>query len=181
MSKDKLSNKDLQEMFQEGQLIARALYTDVRFSDEGMRHDLSEIDFEVNTLNSKRLSGVHENVERHGQRNRSATLLVPDIEMTLFQEVGFLYDADKSTTRGYMLKDAVTTSGMGHGSFYNINQDKEKFEPILSRKEFVKKYQEYRKETDGTEKEHVKYNEVLANFTPQSLVGLVARDNSHCH
>lgn len=177
MSKTKVSNQEIQELFKEGNLVARALHLPTKRDDVG--YDLSEFENEWRFLGAKKSKeGEHSNVERDGQRNRSATLLVPDVDMDLFSDIGLLYNADKSTIRGYMYHDSVTVSGTGHDNFYNINVDKNKLKPIVSKKEFLGKYREYRKETDGTEREHVKYNEVLGNFFPESVTGLVAKENT---
>ena len=179
MSKNKVTNKEIQEMFQEGNLIARALYTDnIRVREGKVGYSFEEFNNEVKFLNSKKQDGFYQNVERDGQRNRSATLLVPNVNMDLFSDIGLLYDGDKSTIRAYMYHDSVTVSGTEHDKFYNVNIDKQKFEPIISKKEFLEKYKNYRASTDNTEQEHVKYNEVLANFFPESITGLVARDDS---
>ena len=70
--------------------------------------------------------------------------------MSLFHDIGFLYDADKSTIRAYMYHDSVATSQKNHEKFYNINEDEKKFQPVLSRKKFLSKYNKYRSETDNT-------------------------------
>jgi len=178
MSKIKVSNREIQELFKEGNLVARALRLPTKKGD--VVYDLSEFANEWRFLNTKKSEeGLHSNVERYGQRNRSATLLVPDVDMTLFSDIGLLYNADKSTIRGYMYHDAVTASGTTqHDNFYNINVDKDKLEPIISKKEFLGKYREYRTTADRSARGHVKYNEVLGNFFPESLTGLVAQKNT---
>lgn len=170
------SDKDLQEMFQDGQLIARALYTESDRKQKAL-FNLNFFEEELSHLHSSKKDGTHKNVERAGQRNRSATLLVPDVRMDLFHDVGFLYDADKSTVRGYMFHDGTTLSPSPDfdKEFFNLNIDKSKLEPILSREAFIKKYKEYRERTDGTSQEHTSYNEVLGNFYPESLAGLVSQ------
>jgi hypothetical protein len=179
----KYTNTDIQEMLQEGNLIARSLYVGrLQQTPEGtVTHDFAEFDKEMQFLHSeRRQDGIHSNVERSGQRNRSASLIVPEVPMDLFVEVGLLYNADQSTVRGYMYHDSATTSGTNHHpeKFFNISEDKAKFQPIRSKKEFLDKYKQYRAETDRTAREHTKYNEILANFFPESIAGLVAQTPS---
>lgn len=187
--KMKLSNEKLEEMFQDGRLIARILFVDP-FSNVPAKAAEDEYAY----LYTERASdGIHQNVSRHGQRNRSASLIVPDVDMSLFGPVGFLYDADQSTIKAYMFRDAQTVSQTNDKNYYNINIDKHKFEPILSRKDFMVKYREYIQKVNNpslrVEDDHKNwkleealidepYNEVLGNFFPQSLVGLVGRDAS---
>ena len=182
MSKKHTEN-DIQAMFKEGNLIARALYVGgLKQTPEGkVGYDLSEFNKEMQFLYTERKKdGIHNNIERSGQRNRSATLLVPEVPMDLFSGIGLLYDADKSTIRGYMYHDSATMSGMKHQpeKFFNINEDKAKFEPIISKREFLAKYKDYREQTDNTPQANTEYNEVLANFFPESITGLVAKDSS---
>ena len=168
------SNSQIQEMFREGNLIARALYSgsNIDNTNNHIGYNLEEFNQELSFLHStKPNEGIHNNVTRNGSRNRSATLLTPNVRMDLFHDIGFLYDADKSTIRGYMFHDSVTTSGGLHDEFYNINTDKSKFEPVLSKKEFLDKYQSYRENTDNTSNEHTQYNEVLGNFFSESITG----------
>ncbi|MCC5791011.1 MAG: hypothetical protein JJT82_00160 [Legionellaceae bacterium] len=104
MGKNKLRGSELKEMFNEGRFVARAL--NVSALKKG-KPDLTEAENEVRFLNSKKTNeGEHKNVERHGQRGRSATLLVPGVDMTLFNNVGFVYDADQSTIKAYMFYDS---------------------------------------------------------------------------
>jgi len=129
----KASNSQIQEMFREGNLIARALYisSNISNTNDKLGYDLTTFNEELSFLESmKPNEGIHKNVARDGTRNRSATLLAPNVEMNLFHDIGFLYDADKSTVRGYMFHDAVTTSGGAHDEFYNINADKSKEEQL---------------------------------------------------
>ena len=175
------SNSQIQEMFREGNLIARALYSgsNIDNTNNHIGYNLEEFNQELSFLHStKPNEGIHNNVTRNGSRNRSATLLTPNVRMDLFHDIGFLYDADKSTIRGYMFHDSVTTSGGLHDEFYNINTDKSKFEPVLSKKEFLDKYQSYRENTDNTSNEHTQYNEVLGNFFSESITGLVCHNDS---
>lgn len=177
--REKKSNQELQEMFSEGNFIARALYSPGMKEAEGrVSYDMQEFHNELNFLNSKKLDGVHGNVERDGQRNRSATMLVPGVNMDLFMDIGLVYDGDKSTIRGYMFHDSVTVSGMQHTDFYNLKDDKHKLEPIISKRDFMNKYVEYWNKTDDTAAEHTKYNEILANFFPESVAGLVGKNDS---
>ncbi len=177
--KKNIGGKQIQELFQEGNLVARSLYVgNTTVNNSEVKSDFQEFENELKFLGNNRKDGNYKNVEREGQRNRSATLLVPGVDMTLFADIGLLYDADKSTIKAYMYHDSVTTSQVNHEKFYNVNEDKAKFEPILSKKDFLNKYKDYRAATDNTNKEHVKYNEVLGNFFPESMCGLVAKDNS---
>lgn len=123
-------------------------------------------------------SEISKCLKRKGQRNRSATLLIPDVRMDLFSEIGLLYDGDKSTIRAYMYHDSKTLSGTLHNNFYNLGVDKNKFQPIIAIKKFLKEYKQYKKRTDGTQYEHTNYNEVLCNFFPESLTDLVANSNT---
>jgi hypothetical protein len=166
-------------------------------------------------LFEKRRDDVHGNVERDGQRSRSATLLVPGLEMEMFTEVGLLYDADKSTVRSYMFEDSVTRfqnaesiqggdqkqNPLREGAyqqfstadrrtpdnpkeFYNVNEDRKKFQPILSRKDFIAKYKKFRADLEDPSSDLSKhrtkigkskpenYNEVICNFYPEGLVGI---------
>ncbi len=178
--KRRKTNQELQEMFHEGNFIARALYSSgMQEVDGQFAYDMQEFHNEDDFLVTKKVEGVHENVERDGQRNRSATMLVPGVNMDLFMDIGLVYDGDQSTIRGYMYHDSVTVSGTQHGEFYNIKDDKSKLEPIISKRDFMDKYRDYRESTDGTDKEHTQYNEVLANFFPESVAGLVGKDNSN--
>jgi hypothetical protein len=77
-----------------------------------------------------------------------------------------------------MFKDSRTSSQRQHDNFYNIAEDKKKFETIISREKFIEKYKECRKATDGTIYSKAAYNEVLGNFFIDSLTGLVARDDT---
>ena len=187
MGSEKLSDAELQEMFQEGRFIARALQVDPLFKGKAK---LDQATDEINYLHAKKSQeGEHQNVERHGQRGRSGTLLVPGVDMTLFDKVGFLYDADKSTIKAYMFRDSQTTSQILHKEYYNVNIDKKKFEPIISRAEFMEKYRDYVGKLDNPqlrdnlkdydlENNFERYNEVLGNFFPESLMGVVGKDSS---
>ncbi len=95
MVKERKTAKELHAMFREGNMIARALNAsnNLKVSGEEIGFDVSEFDREMNFLNTTRSDGVHSNVTRDGQRNRSATLLVPDVPMELFSDVGLVYDA----------------------------------------------------------------------------------------
>lgn len=171
MGKTKLSDKELKDLFQEGRFIVRALYADPWVKGKAKS---DQVEDEIKYLHVKKHhEGEHANVERHGQRGRSATLLVPEVEMTLFNKVGFLYDADKSTVKAYMFKDSQTVSQALYNDFHNVTIDKKKFEPILSRNDFMLKYKAYREKAYTSP-----YNEVLANFFPESLIGIVGRDDS---
>jgi hypothetical protein len=171
MSK-KATDKEIQEMFQEGNLIARSILVS---SPPNGSYKMEEIGKEIGFLHAAKIDGEHKNVERLGQRNRSATLLVPGVDIELMTGVGFLYDADKTTIRAYMLKDSGTQSPYNHTGYYNINQDKESFQPVISKKEFMETYKQYRNDPNVPAEAHhgFKYNEILANFFPESLTGLV--------
>jgi hypothetical protein len=185
--KEKLSKTELEEMFQEGRFVARAFQVDTLSKG---KPKYGQVEDELKYLNVKKDNeGEHQNVERHGQRGRSGTLLVPGVDMTLFDSVGFLYDADQSTIKAYMFRDSQTMSQINHSNYYNVNIDKKKFEPIISRTEFMDKYREYREKLanpelrDGAknyelEQSFEAYNEVLGNFFPESLVSLVGKDSS---
>jgi hypothetical protein len=187
MGIEKLSEAELQEMFQEGRFVARALKINPLFQGKAKYDQASD---EMKYLHAtKSQEGEHQNVERHGQRGRSATLLVPGVDMTLFNSVGFLYDADKSTIKAYMFRDSQTMSQIQHSKFYNVNIDKKKFEPIISRTEFMEKYRDYVGKLENpelrdnlkdydNEENFERYNEVLGNFFPESLMGLVGKDSS---
>lgn len=190
--------KSVEELFQEGSLIARALlfkkvpgniettfFTDLlnkKDANIGNFIGFSEYDTELKFLTQQKDGeGTYKNVERHGQRSRSSTLLVSGLEIPLFNPIGVLYDANKSTIRAYMLTDSHTSFQYDHDGFYTVTKDKAKFEPIISRNLFIEKYREFRKWRDSlTEDEaiqkHVlwKHNEVIGNFFPNSLVGIVA-------
>lgn len=106
--KEKLSKTELEEMFQEGRFVARAFQTSVLLKGKP-KYD--QVEDELKYLNVKKNNeGEHQNVERHGQRGRSATLLVPGVDMTLFDSVGFLYDADQSTIKAYMFREQYIES-----------------------------------------------------------------------
>lgn len=184
--REKLSNVELEERYQQGRLIARAFRAEALHRGKPSYNKLNE---EIEYLYSKKNNeGIHKNVERHGQRGRSATLLVPGVDMTLFDTVGFLYDADLSTVKAYMFRDSQTLSQFDHGQYYNINIDRKKFEPIISRTEFIEKYRDYRNKVKHAELRDTSrdyenegdlgYNEVLGNFFPESLIGLVGRDST---
>ena len=70
-------------MFQEGQLIARAIKTP-NPTGEGVNYDFRDVEFEVTKPNSKVVNETYKNVTRDGQRNRSATLLVLSIALSNF-------------------------------------------------------------------------------------------------
>lgn len=166
---------DFQTLYIEGNLIARALHVgDTAIQDNF--YDFSEYDNEMYRLNQKKESeGIHQNVERSGQRSRSSTLLVPGVSMPLIEPIAFLYDSNQSTIRGYMFEDSGTTFQNEHEGLYNVhvNKDVEKFVPILSRDEFITKYKEYLINKYGG-LNAVIHNEVIGNFFPQSLIGLIA-------
>ncbi|HAU1531854.1 TPA: hypothetical protein F8S29_00535 [Legionella pneumophila] len=187
MGKEKLSKAEIEEMFQEGRLVARALQVNPLYKG---KPKFDQLEDELKYLNVKKHEeGEHKNVERHGQRGRSATLLVPGVDMTLFDSVGVLYDADKSTIKAYMFRDSQTMSQALYDEYHNINIDKKKFEPIISRKEFMEKYRDYIEKINNPElrdnsknyeieQEFERYNEVLGNFFPESLMGIVGKDSS---
>lgn len=178
----KVTPSQLNEMFREGRLIARAI--EIYTFEE---NPASNAKWENDQLFSKKLDGIHANVERHGLRGRSATLLVEGINMSLYHNVGFLYDADKTSIKSYMFYDSGTvSSNLNTNCFFNVNIDKKKFEPILSRQDFLKKYRAFMEKVDNfdlrddrndyTKAEDYRYNEVLCNFFPESLIGLIGRD-----
>lgn len=187
MGKEKLLDNELMDMFQEGRFVARALQADPWFRGKAKSDQAED---EIKYLNVKKYQeGEHANVERHGQRGRSGTLIVPEVEMTLFDSVGFLYDADKSTIKAYMFKDSQTMSQALYDEYHNINIDKKKFEPILSRKKFIDEYRDYMEKAYNPElrddkrnyenaEYYERYNEVLGNFFPESLVGIIGKDTS---
>jgi hypothetical protein len=166
--------RSITELFQEGSLVARMLYTRnqvIKNSTHPFSLNVDSVSEELSYLTQeKHGEGIHQNVERHGQRNRSATLLVPGVEMSLFSDVGLLYDADKSTIRAYMYKDSGTVSQLNHDKFYNNAIDRHKFEPFLSRGDFIKSYKKW---VDNQKFDHG-YNEVMGNFYKDGLVGIIA-------
>lgn len=73
---------NLQELFKEGNLIARALPLDIPRGDDEYNLDLSYYRDEMHYLNRDRVREGDGDIERRGQRNRSATLLVEDVVMS---------------------------------------------------------------------------------------------------
>ncbi|MCC5791010.1 MAG: hypothetical protein JJT82_00155 [Legionellaceae bacterium] len=81
-------------------------------------------------------------------------------------------------------------SQTNHEKFYNVDIDKRKFEPIISRQEFMEKYKDYMHKAQNAELRDDpsrnydmaemlgNYNEILGNFFPESLVALVGKDSS---
>jgi hypothetical protein len=124
----------------------------------------------------------NQNTQRAGKRNISSTLLVEGVPMKLFDRVGLLFDAEECTIRGYMYKDGQTTKDKKFG---NINVDKAKFEPIINKKQFAKRYAEKFKEfqeknknlPEGPHTVFERYNEVIANVFPKALCGIIIDDD----
>lgn len=174
----------INQLFAEGALIARAI--PVKIERRANPFNFSEYDAEFSFLGQKRTAeGNNKNVERSGQRSRSATLLVPGVEMPLISSVGILYNADKSTVRSYMYADSGTGFQYDHSGFYNPGNEKKKFAQVLSRSEFISKYRDFRSKIDNlSQNDRNKmiesgknvpdpYNEVIGNFFPESVAGLV--------
>lgn len=234
MKNDNISTKakDLMELFQNGDLIARALPISDKTGEKGINGalDAGAFDKEMAFLNQDqsldskrfidkdtgnlvinpiRLSGqrgkanseenskfkpIDRAIERSGQRSRSATLLVEDVEMSLIADIGMLYDANKTTIRGYMLHDSSTMFQYDNdqNKLYNTSNEKDKFLPVLSKKDFIDQYKTFRNNPISEEMQKkiddspvlsgnsdaLKYNEIIGNFFPESLTGLVAKDDS---
>ncbi|MFY9589886.1 ankyrin repeat domain-containing protein [Rickettsia endosymbiont of Halotydeus destructor] len=157
----KLSNKELQELFKESNIIART----------------GEVSDETKYLHQYRLDGDYKNMERDGNRGRSATLLVPDVNISLFHTgIGLLYNADESTIRHFMPHDFWTDNARRTEDFFNMKIDSKKFVQTQSKKEFIKTYKGFLK--DNPQKD---YNEIIANLYPKGLIGIALQDDDPSH
>ncbi|WP_232505524.1 T4SS guanine nucleotide exchange effector RalF [Legionella clemsonensis] len=164
-----LSPEKLQFLLKEGRFVVRGVRIQPGFKD---------LEDELKYLTTTRMNGTYKNVERNGQRGRCASLIVPGVKMELFTDIGVVYDADKSTIRAYMFHDGMTSISHGHDNFYNASKDKHKFEPFLSRQEFMEKYKEHCADPRFNHPRYTKYNEVNGNFFPESLIGLVGKNSN---
>ena len=119
----KISNKQLQELFEESNIIART----------------GRIEDETKYLYQYRQDGYYKNIEREGNRGRSATLLVPDVNISLFfTGIGLLYNANDSTIRHFMPHDFWSDNARRTEDFFNVRLDNKKFVKTHSKEKFLK-------------------------------------------
>lgn len=154
--KSVIDPKYVLEKFQEGDLLARAHYSNIEIINK------KKIDINVDAFTGE-IGGIvdtSKDDKRLGNRCASTSLLVPDLDLRLFHDIAFLHDIDQCTVRAFMFKDSGTVSKVADPEYHNVNLDKTKFEPIISKKEFVEKYKKYY--YDG--RNDAEYNEVIANI-----------------
>lgn len=169
--------QELLEIFKDGRLIVRGVKLKSVHGTGGA--ELNDLTKEFEFLKAERTNdGLHANIERSGNRARPATLLVPGVNMELITNVGLAFDSDESTLRAYMFHDSQTITSMNHDDFYNCNSDKHKFEPIISRQDFIRKYRDYLQNHSEQAAELGNYNEVIGNFYPHGLKAIVGKDQS---
>jgi len=170
LKKSKIDPRYVIEKFEEGELLARAHYSNVEVTNK------KKIDINVSAFLGE-MEGIvdtSKDDKRHGNRSASTSLLIPNLNLGLFHDVAFLHDIDQCTVRAYMFKDSVTVSKAADPEYHNINLDKKKFEPIISKKEFIEKYKKYYNE----EQNRTEYNEIVANIFPNSLLGITISDKA---
>lgn len=157
----KLSNKELQELFKESNIIART----------------GRIEDETKYLYQYHQDGEYKNVERAGNRGRSATLLVPDANISLFHTgIGLLYNANESTIRYFMPHDFWTDNARRTDDFFNMKIDIKKFVQTQSKEKFLETYRHFLK--DNPQKD---YNEIIANLYPKGLIGIALQEDDLQH
>lgn len=157
----KISNKQLQELFEESNIIART----------------GRIEDETKYLYQYRQDGYYKNIEREGNRGRSATLLVPDVNISLFfTGIGLLYNANDSTIRHFMPHDFWTDNARRTEDFFNMRLDNKKFVQTHSKEKFLKTYKNFLK--DNPQKD---YNEIIANLYPKGLIGIALQNDDLEH
>ncbi|ABE05002.1 ankyrin repeat domain-containing protein [Rickettsia bellii] len=157
----KISNKQLQELFEESNIIART----------------GRIEDETKYLYQYRQDGYYKNIEREGNRGRSATLLVPEVNISLFfTGIGLLYNANDSTIRHFMPHDFWTDNARRTEDFFNMRLDNKKFVQTHSKEKFLKTYKNFLK--DNPQKD---YNEIIANLYPKGLIGIALQNDDLEH
>lgn len=168
----KVTNNNIQEIFNEKNLVSRS----------------GKIQYEMSSLHERKNFSYYSNVEHDGNRHRSASILVPGVKMKLFDPgSALLYDANKITINMYIKQGEFTAStGLGaekynRENFHNIIAYNSERLDTLYKEKFISEFQKVWKNQilKNPDFSNMEDNEVMANLFPEALLGISIQKGPH--